>query len=48
MENIRDMPVCPKSREVNLYYIIQKNKRNKHGIGIYECRQYDGSDSKHV
>ena len=25
LEDIRDMPVCPKSGEVNLYYIIQKH-----------------------
>lgn len=28
MEDIRDMPVCPESGEINLYCIIQKHINN--------------------
>lgn len=44
MEDIRDMPVCPVSGEVNLYCMIQKHRENEHDTKIYRHRQYDGSN----
>ena len=35
MEDIRDMPVCPKSGEINLYCIIQKHIED----GIFQSRR---------
>ena len=32
MEDIRDMPVCPKSGEINMYCIIQKHIKD----GIFQ------------
>ena len=34
MEDIRGMPVCPKTGEINLYFEIQKYKEEKDFVKI--------------
>ena len=40
MEDIRDMPVCPVSGEVNLYYIIQKHIEDERISKILRQRDF--------
>ena len=43
MEDIRDMPVCPQSGEINLYCIIKKNIEDGNISEVLRQRCLDGS-----
>ena len=42
MEDIRDMPVCPESGEINLYWLIQKHIN--HDTETRERQPYAGNN----